>query len=772
MATRAIKQTSFAGGELTPALYGRPDLDHYAIGAKTVRNFIVNYHGGVDNRPGTTYICEVEDSNVAGRLIPFQYSTSVTYVIELCDQKLRFVRDAAQIESGGSPYEVTSPWLEADLFRVKYAQDAEKMTLVHPDYTVRELSSTGDTSWTLGAATFGPGIDAPTGLGATGGGSGSTDYSYVVTAESDEDVPEESLPSTAATITNKSSSGTVDLTWTAVTGARRYYIYKDIGRNNTLSGVYGYIGVAENEAFHDNTLEPDYEQTPPRERTVFNASGDYPGTVAYYQQRRMFAGSDNKPQTLDASKTGLENNFLFSLPQQDDDAITYAIKAAQINEIRHLVPLRDLIALTSGGEWLLFGGGDNAVTPTNIAARAQGYRGASHIQPVVIGDNALFIQAKGNVVRDLAYSLESDGFSGRDLTVRSTHLFEGHEIVDWCYAQSPYSAIFAVRDDGALLVLTYLPEHQVWGWSKCDTEGYFESVCSVSEGDEDAVYFIVRRTVNGATKRYIERLNTRQWDDVREANFLDCSLTYDGRNTGATTMTVTGASFDSGDSVTVTASTSTFVAGDVGNSVVVRTTDSNGDEVFARLDITAYSSGTIVTCECVTDVPTELQAVATTTWERCVDEISGLDHLEGETVRVFGDGSDLGTFTVASGAITLDTTCAVVHAGLSYNSDLEMLDIDMPDSESVRSNVMSVANVALVVKDTRGVKVGPDSTDLKDLRIDDWTSEAYVPEPLHTGTYDVNTTTRWRNGGGVFIRQSAPVPCSILSVIREVDVGG
>lgn len=103
MATRAIKQTSFAGGELTPALYGRPDLDHYAIGAKTVRNFIVNYHGGVDNRPGTTYICEVEDSNVAGRLIPFQYSTSVTYVIELCDQKLRFVRDAAQIESGGSP---------------------------------------------------------------------------------------------------------------------------------------------------------------------------------------------------------------------------------------------------------------------------------------------------------------------------------------------------------------------------------------------------------------------------------------------------------------------------------------------------------------------------------------------------------------------------------------------------------------------------------------------------------------------------------------------
>lgn len=767
-----IKQTSFTAGELSPALYGRTDLDHYALGLKTAKNVIVSYHGGVLNRPGTEFVCEVADSASAARIIPFQYSTTLTYVLELGDQTLRVVKEGAQITSGASPYEIATPWVPADLFRLKFDQDAASMFVVHPSYTVRELTSAGDTSWTLSATTFGPGISAPGGAPTISAYStGTSVAAYVVTAESDADVPEESLASAAVTQGGLDLAQTVELDWTAnlVAGADRYFVYKDQGKAGSMAGVYGYIGVSDNGLFTDQVYDPDFTITPPESRTVFGSPNNYPGTVAFFQQRLLLAGSNNEPQKLFSSKVGLYKNFLFSKPNQDDDSITYEIKGRQIQEIRHLVPLRELIALTSSGEWILFGGQDSAITPNNIASQAEGYRGASHVQPVIIGDSALYIQAKGNTVRDLRYSLEADGFAGSDLTVRSTHLFEGYEIVDWDYAQVPYSAVFAVRDDGALLILTYMPDHQVWGWTRHETDGEFESVCSVSEGDEDAVYFVVKRTINGSTKRYIERLASRQFTDVRDAKFLDSFLTFDGRNTGSTTMTVSGAGYGSGAGVTITASSGYFVSGDVGNTITVRGTDSSGNAIFARLEITAYTSTTVVSAECVTDVPSALQATATTNWEKGVDSLSGLDHLEGKSVRAYGDGSDLGTFTVASGAITLDEPCAVVHVGLSYTSEVELLDLDGPTSETVRNSQMCVNEAAVVVRDTRGIKVGTSTSDLNEVKMG-WEPEAYVPEPLHTGTFDARVESRWERGASLIVRQDTPLPMTILSVMRNVEI--
>jgi len=173
-----------------------------------------------------------------------------------------------------------------------------------------------------------------------------------------------------------------------------------------------------------------------------------------------------------------------------------------------LVPLSDLVVLTSGGEWLMVSNDGKVITPSSIALKPQGYRGASDVPPLVIGNTILYVQSKGSIIRDLAYALESDTYTGNDLTVLSNHLFAGKQIVEWAYSQAPHSMVWAVLDDGSVAALTYMREHEVWGWSRHDTDGTFESVCSVAEGNEDATYFVVKRTINGTTKRYIERLGS------------------------------------------------------------------------------------------------------------------------------------------------------------------------------------------------------------------------------------------------------------------------
>jgi hypothetical protein len=160
----------------------------------------------------------------------------------------------------------------------------------------------------------------------------------------------------------------------------------------------------------------------------------------------------------------------------------------------------------------------------------QGFDGASTIRPVKAGVSALYIQAKGSIIQDLNYSLDAGGLLGSDLSIMANHLFEGHTIVAWTFAKVPHSVVWAVRDDGLLLGFTYMKEQQVWGWHRHSTDGTVLDVASVSEGEEDAVYLLVQRTINGnANRRYIERLHTRfVGSDSADAFFVDCGLSYDG----------------------------------------------------------------------------------------------------------------------------------------------------------------------------------------------------------------------------------------------------
>ena len=246
-----------------------------------------------------------------------------------------------------------------------------------------------------------------------------------------------------------------------------------------------------------------------------------PSVVAYNEQRRVFAGSRGAPATFWMSRPGQFTNFDVSDPTQDDDAITASLYAQEVNIINALVPMSSgLIALTSGGAYLVSGGANDAViTPSTIKAPPQAFSGAQALPPLRIGDHILYAQARGSAVRDLAYNFYSNNFTGQDISVLSGHLLEGRKIVQWAYAEEPNKLVWAVRDDGVLLSLTYLKEQEVYGWARHDTQGQFVSVCSIPEGREDAIYMVVQRysPTSGFTY-YTERMASRLFGANPAAN--------------------------------------------------------------------------------------------------------------------------------------------------------------------------------------------------------------------------------------------------------------
>jgi hypothetical protein len=391
-----------------------------------------------------------------------------------------------------------------------------------------------------------------------------------------------------------------------------------------------------------------------------------------------------------------------------------------------------------------------------------------------VGNSAIYVQARGNILRDLRYELSANGFEGKDLTVFAAHLVAGYTIDRLDFAEIPQSIVWAVRSDGKLLGLTYLPEQDVWGWHRHDTGfstgAYFEDVCVVPEGNEDAVYVIVRRTIGGATKRYVERFASRHVTDVAlDAFFMDSYLAYDGRNTSSMTMTLTAANpfsnWATGQRLAVTSSAGYFTADDVGNVIVLR----SGTDVV-RVTIQEYTSSTIVAGIGDKDVPVSLRVVALSTWEKAVDEIAGLDHLQFESVAVLGDGNVFPRELVQGGMITIDRPCTLIRAGIPITADFETLDLDLLTSP-IRDKRKHIHSVALLLEASRGGWVGPDADHLFELLPQNPTVYGEALE-LFTGLFEHNITTTWDEGARVFVRQTDPLPISILGIIPSVGVGG
>lgn len=922
-----VLQPSFAAGELTPSLYQRVDLQKWHIGLKTMLNWYVHAQGGASNRPGTAWVGELLDSTKAGRLIPFQFSTVQSYMLEFGDLKMRVIKDGAYVTetavnisaitqanpgkittsashnlttgdrvylstsiggmtelrgryvtatvvdadeftigidttnftaytSGGTIAElvtITSPYAYTDLATLKYEQSADTMTLTHKDYGPRKLTRTSHTAWQFTSITFAPAQPAPSGVSSSA--SGST-YYYAVTAIND-DSGEESLQSSDC----GSSSQTSTLTWASLAGCSSYNVYKK------KDGVYGFVGAAQGTAgsgnitFTDATITPDKTTTPPQQRNPFGygvASGvtitaagsgynaptgvlydggvalttvsigltanaitsatladttkrasanayitirdgagsgavlqpqwtddgsgngtsyisgvtvvsggsgytsgvqitslyygivnyggyvftptvsagaitavtvsttgygawdaaaqallsmvatpstgtggiltptitaidsDSPGCSSYHDGRLFFAGSTAHPQTLWGSVAGSFNSMAQSKPTRDSDAITRTLASRQVNDIRHIISLTQMILLTGGAEWKVSAGSADVITPSQFVARPQSYNGASNIRPVVANGAILYFNPANMKLRNLQYDWGSDAWGGSDLSLLSAHLFEQYSATAMGFARDPESILWVVRSDGTLLGFTFMPDQQVFAWHRhTTTGGTFEDVACVQEGSETAVYFIVNRTINGSTKRYVERLHTRVFATISDAWFLDCAAQYSGSSTST---------------------------------------------------------------------------------------ISGLWHLVGESVYALVNGAVQGPFTVtAGGQITLTTAGTLATVGkIIPDADLETLGLESAVGKKKKVNSVTVgvknsANQGLYIGQSGGQTTVTYAAKLKDL-VNPLASAPSTAPALITDLMHSVQPPSWDWYGRTLIRVTAsPLPYTITGVSADVS---
>jgi hypothetical protein len=903
----SVLQPTFAAGEISPSASARTDIARYFTGLKLCRNFMVMPYGGVRNRPGTKFVCEVKDSTKLCRLIPFQFNDVQTYVLQFGDQNVRVIKDGGQVldsivqflkngtfdtdianwttlsgapawdagrirlvslvagacrvtqqitglivgvrytytftitangsfqvgtasgtgdlvslalggvtrtgtfvatqttawitlSNNGSPgsdtwfdnitivgktndqsqiiyaYELAIPYGQDDLAQLNYTQSADVMTIAHPSYKPRELSRLAHDNWTTAEINLAPRIAAPASATATtlGGTGVQQTWRYQVTAVLDDgNTIDESLPVTSGTVNVFADTMAAKVVWPAVTGASYYIVYKD----NAGAGIYGFIGRATALEFTDRNITATKNDTPPNGNDPFVGANKYPGAVGYYQQRLVFAGSNDNPQTVWMSKTGLFKNFGYSIPNKDDDAITFTIASTQVNRMRHLLGLKKLLGLTTGGEWV-FSGADTGLSAKTVQASQEGYDGSAVVPPVVVGNSAVYVQARGNRVSSFGYSLNADGFAATDLTIFSAHLFRGHTLTNVAYQKIPDSIVWYVRSDGKLLGLTYLPDQQLVGWHWHDTDGFVESIACIPEGQEDALYMVVRRTVNGVQRRYVERMVSRQMLSVEDSFFVDSGLTYDGRNsdTGKTLAITGGSTWKSPEVVTLTAAGhAPFTAASIGVRYaltrVIEEYDSDPVTSIVRVEVVGYTSPTVVTAKLLIVCPDVLRGVVTSTWSRQVKTLSGLGHLEGKQVSILADGNVQPQKVVIAGSVTLQSHAGIVHVGLPYLSDMETLDIESKDArETMLDKKIAVTRLTVVVEESRGIFAGADKDQLYEHKPGRDSYE--LPIELLTGQAAINIPNDWSGKGRVFIRQADPLPLTVLAVIPEVTFGG
>lgn len=568
------------------------------------------------------------------------------------------------------------------------------------------------------------------------------------------------------------------------------------GTANTRAGVYweylhSFSGIARITAQAGTTATAEVRDYMPASLTstpttkwAFGAWSEdqgYPKLCTYFADRLVFANTPGQPQTEWASQVGDYHNFHKSNPLEPADAITQRLNARQINAIQEIVPADQLVTLTSSSSWASPKRGETW-TPTTIGYDPQSFDGSADLRSILTGDSILFAQRGATKIRELMYGLNGDKFSGPELTILARHLFEdGKTIVDMDYAKEPHGILWIVRSDGALIGLTYLREQEVIGWHRHDTQGYFERVCVIPENGIDTPYFVVRRTVNGQTVRYLERMAVRDQADILDSFFVDSGLTYDGRNDTATTVRISGASYDGGQSVTLTASADLFSgSSDIGDMIQFpyeAVLDDDDVEVTpagkVRALITGYTSATQVTALLQSPVPAELQNVATTTWTFARDTFAGLGHLEGEEVSILADGSPVdGVNTVENGSISLAVPAGVVHIGLRYNCDIETLDVTIfGASESIRDNAKCIPQVSVITERTLGLTAGPDAAHLHDIGYQPTDFDYNSPWPLQSDVQKGYMQTTWDKSGRVLIRQDNPLPATILAVLPQVEVG-
>ena len=513
MARSAPAFSSFTAGEISPRMEGRITLDTYREGLADMTNLLVLPQGGVTRRPGTEFLGEIKNSALAARLIPFQFKTTDTYILEFGDQVMRVFRNGNQVLDASdknitaitqaSPGVITSNshgFSNGD--EIYIAAVAGMTELNGRNYRVAGATTNTFTLTDL----FGNAIDT-TGFTAYTSGGTATEIYNIATPYAIADVPNVRFVQSADTMflvhpdyAIRKLTRTADNNWTFSTAS-----------------ITGSPSPALN-----------------------TSANNYPSVVTFFEQRLVFGGTNNNPQTLWFSKNGDYENF--TTGTGDDDALVYTIASNQVNAIRYLSATRVLTIGTTGGEYVLTATSDGPVTPSETVIRKYSNYGSAAVDPVQVADVTLFVQRGGRKVREFRYvgDINVSAYQAPDITILAEHITTGG-ITAFAYQQEPDGVVWALRADGTLLGLTYRREEEVVAWHKHVIGGAFsggqavvESIATLpSDTGEDELYMIVKRTIDGVTKRYVELMRPFDFGGVTTgAFFVDCGLRYQG---GATT---------------------------------------------------------------------------------------------------------------------------------------------------------------------------------------------------------------------------------------------
>ncbi len=749
MARVAAQLTNFTGGELSPRLDGRNDLTKYASGCKTLENFVVYPHGAAARRPGTTFVAEVANSANKTRLIPFEFSTTQTYMLEFSNLKMRVYKDRGSVLEGDKAISGITKANPAVVTATGHGYSNGDEVVISGVVGMTEVNSKRFLVANKTTNTFeltdkdGTNINSSTFTTYTSGGvsnkvfeittpyttaqlfdlkfAQSADVMYITHPEHEveklsrtahtawtlTDVDFTNGPYMDANITTTTLNpgshtvGTgVAVVASAVTGINSGsgFLSTDVGRLVQFGTGYGKItAVADTLNITITIIEDLGSATASANWSLgsFSDTTGHPSCVTFFEQRLVFAGTTSQPQTIFFSKSGDYENMDANIggTVADDDAIIYTIASNQVNAIRFMTATRTLIIGTAGGEFTVSGGGtDSAVTPTNVLIKKQSNHGAANVDAIAVGNATLFLQRAKRKIRELAYNFDVDGYLAPDMTILAEHISEGG-ITQMAYQQEPNQIIWGVRGDGELVGLTYQREQQVTAWHRHIFGGVFgsgnavcESVAVIPTDDtEYQTWVIVKRTINGATRRFVEFINT-----------------FDFTETDNTT--------------------------------------------FNFLDSALSYSGSAVTT------------------------ISGLDHLEGQTVSILANGATHPDKTVSNGSVSLDRSSTNVKVGLGYSSILQTMRLDAGSQNGTsQGKTKRIYEITIRLFESIGVEVGETLTNME--RIPFRTSADPMDEgiPPFTGDKAVEFRGNYDTDGFIFVRQTQPLPLTILSLYPELQ---
>jgi hypothetical protein len=488
----------------------------------------------------------------------------------------------------------------------------------------------------------------------------------------------------------------------------------------------------------------------------------YPSRCWYFQGRLFLARTTTQPHGFWGSKPFIYDNFDPGTGLADD-AISELIPGS--SEIMTITGNRALLIGTDIGDFVATSGDSTGVLlPENIGIRQQTGWGSEPIQTKIVGSFAYNVQEGRRKFRELSYYFQQDSYKSIDMTMLAENITDSG-IVDVSYQRNPYSTMPNVLTNGKMAMLTRDADQEVLGWSPWDTDGTYESVGVIPHPteDHDMIFNIVKRTINGSTKRYVEYFESPTIPDRQELCFyVDCGIRYNAyeANTGGS-LTLSALT---GDGITVTAGSSVFVAGNVDKRI--RAIDSAG-VILGELKITAYASGTSVTADVVKDFDS-LTYVAND-WGISVTSVSGLTHLEAKTVKLLIDGGTSEDLVVTSGAVTIDDVDDgfIIAVGLGYTGRWKNLPIEAGSATgTAQGKRKRIYQCGYKFYRSLGMSSGGDEDHLRPIKFRAPATLLGQAEPLFTGIsppQKIDSTNNYE--GHIVIQQDNPLPMCILAVM-------